>query len=176
MRRWGKRMLSLFLAFILTVMLVPSTALAALGDLLRNDPAYNQEILDALRQITGDEADAEAYYALLQRYNLLDEDGNAVENWSVTLDGEELTLDGLREVLAGDYDPDKLVWVDGTAVTLGNLDIILQIEDYIAYIRDTYFSGQTWTEEGWPPWRACGSRSAAAALRFWPPRGGGRLH
>lgn len=164
-------MLSLFLAFILTVMLVPSTALAALGDLLRNDPAYNQEILDALRQITGDEADAEAYYALLQRYNLLDEDGNAVENWSVTLDGEELTLDGLREVLAGDYDPDKLVWVDGTAVTLGNLDIILQIEDYIAYIRDTYFSGQTWTEEELAALESLREQVSSSGIEILAPEG-----
>ena len=147
MKRWGTRVLSLLMTVVMTVMLFPVPAWASLGDLLTRDAAYNREILEILEDMTQIEAEAREYYDLLQRYNLLDEDGNAVESWSVTMDGREVTLEEIREVLAGDYDPQALVWVDGTPVTLENLDIILQIEDYIAYLRETYFSDVEWTPE-----------------------------
>ena len=138
--------MALLLAMVMTVMLLPVTAMAALGDLLVQDTAYNRQVLSALEGLVG-EGDAQACYRLLQQYNLLDEDGRAVEDWSVTMDGRELGLDQLREVLAGDYDPERLVWVDGVPVTLENLDLILQIEDYIAYLDQTYFSDGAWSQE-----------------------------
>ena len=103
-------------------------------------------ILAQLQEICGSEDEAERYYGLLQQYGLLDEDGNAIDSWVITMDGEDVTLDELRAVLAGDYDPDGLVTVDGTPITLGDLDTVLQIEDYIAYLRRTYFSGGEWTQ------------------------------
>lgn len=37
--------------------------------------------------------------------------------------------------------------MDGTPVTLENINLILQIEDYISYLRETYFSDIEWTDE-----------------------------
>ena len=147
MRQCGKRLLSLAMALVMVLMLVPATAWASLSDLLTRDAAYNSEILSALEQFAGNPEDAQAYYEILQRYNLLDEDGSTVENWEITMSGEPITLDELREVLSGDYDPQQYVWVDGSPVTLENIAIILQIEDYITYLRETYFSDTEWTDE-----------------------------
>lgn len=100
MKRRGKRLLSLLMAMVMTLMLIPTTAWASFGDLLTRDAAYNAEILAALEQVAGSEDAAKQYYEILQQYNLLDEDGNTVDSWSITMDGEDITLDQLRELLA----------------------------------------------------------------------------
>lgn len=144
MRRCWKR----FVAAVLTaVMLLGTLPTQALAGLLDNDPAYNAEILEELTALCGSEDEAQQYYALLQQYNLLDEDGDTVESWTVSLNGEPVTLDELRELLAGDYDPAQAVMVDGSPLTLGDLDTILQIEDKIAYLREKYFTPHKWTAE-----------------------------
>lgn len=70
-----------------------------------------------------------------------------MSEWEIKLNGEIVTLEDIRALLAGDYDPDQLVYVDGTPITLGDLDVMIQIEDYIAYLQETYFTPQTWSEE-----------------------------
>lgn len=142
--RFWQRLLSGVLTVVMLVGLLPATAMAALLD---NSPARNQEILSELEQIVGSAEEAQTYYELLQRYNLLDEDGNAVTSWHIRMDGEDITLDQLREVLAGDYDPGYYITVDGTPITLGDVATILEIEDYLAYLRETYFDGHQWTAE-----------------------------
>ncbi|MGN1349996.1 MAG: hypothetical protein ACI4VM_03250, partial [Anaerovoracaceae bacterium] len=139
-----RRLLSLVLCVCMVFSMMPAAAYAALLD---NPPAVNEEILSRLEELCGSEDEAEQYYDLLQQYGLLDEEGSAMESWTITMDGQPVTLARLREILAGDYDPDKLVMVDGTPVSLKDLDTILQIEDYIAYLRETYFSGSKWTAE-----------------------------
>ena len=37
--------------------------------------------------------------------------------------------------------------MDGTPITLGDLETILAIEDQIAYLRETYYSGHQWSQE-----------------------------
>ena len=138
-----RRILSMILCICMVITVLPVQAFAAL---LNNDPAENRAILAQLQEICGSEDEAERYYGLLQQYGLLDEDGNAIDSWVITMDGEDVTLDELRAVLAGDYDPTKLVIVDDTPITLGDLATILEIEDYIAYLRRTYFSGGEWTQ------------------------------
>lgn len=145
-RLW-KRALSLLLAVMMVVTVLPLQAFASIQELLGNSAQENQAILDELTSITGSEEDAQRYYQLMRQYNLLDKDGHTVEEWSVTMDGEEVSIEEIRQVLEGDYDPQKYVWVDGTPVTLENLDLMLQIEDYIAYLSETYFSQQEWNEE-----------------------------
>ena len=139
-----KRILSFVLCICMVISMLPATAFAAL---LENDPDYNREILAQLTELCGSEDEAERYYSLLQQYNLLDEDGNAINSWTITMDGEDVTLADLRDILAGDYDPDKLVLVDDTPISLGDLATVLEIEDYIAYLRETYFTDGEWTQE-----------------------------
>ena len=59
MRNWKKRLLALALSVILTLGLLPGTAYAAVGQLLRNRPEENEALLEALSELTGQE-DAQA--------------------------------------------------------------------------------------------------------------------
>ena len=142
-RRIGKKLVSAIQAIILCVQLLP---MAALASLLDNSPAYNQEILAMLESMVGED-DALAYYYMLQQYGLLDEDGSEIESWDIWMDGEQVTLEELRALLEGDYDPDHYILVDNTPITLGDLATIIEIEDYLAYLQETYFSGAQWSEE-----------------------------
>lgn len=139
-----RRILAFLMAILMLFMQLPVPALAALID---NEPEYNQEILSELTRLSGSQKEGEQYYALLEKYGLLNEDGRVMESWTVTMDGKDITLNEIREVLKGDYDPSKLVIVDGTPISLGDLDTIIKIEEYIAYLRQTYFSGEKWTDE-----------------------------
>ena len=96
MNRTGKRILAVVLTVVMVFTAFPAATFASL---LGNDPAYNKEILNALQNITGSEDEAQAYYDVMQQYGLLDEDGNAVESWSILMDGEEITSDELRRRL-----------------------------------------------------------------------------
>lgn len=139
-----KRVVAVVLSALL---LFNATPVPALASIVSNLPRENEQILSELEAIAGSQDEAERYYDLMERYGLLDEDGNAVESWKIQMDGKDVTLDEIRETLAGDYDAEKTVTVDGTPVTLGDLDTMLQIEDYVAHIQETYFSGQEWTDE-----------------------------
>jgi len=145
MKRLTTRLISMLLALVLCFQMLPLTALAALLD---NDPAYNQEILESLTEIVGSEDEAARYYAMLDRYGLLDEEGNLAESWEIWLDGEQVTLEDILALLEDpDCDLTKYVLVDGRAITLGELQTILQIEEYITYLREKYFDGHQWTAE-----------------------------
>ena len=144
-RRWAARVGVAFMTALLVLQGAPTVALASV---LTNTSAQNQQTLSALKSITGDEATAESYYALMQQYGLLNEGGEAVESWQIRMDGRDVSLDDIRSMLAGAYDPDAEVEVDGTKVTLANLATMLEIEDYVAYVRETYFSDEEeWGEE-----------------------------
>ena len=144
MNRAGKRILAVVLTAIMVFSTCPAAAMASLLD---NDPAYNEEVLNALTDLAGSEEGAREYYDVLDEYGLLDDDGHLAESWSIRMDGRDITLDELREVLAGDYDPEANVWVDGTPVQLQDVKTMLEIEDYIAHIQETYYSDEEWTEE-----------------------------
>ena len=145
MKRMVKRLISMALALILCVQLLPMSAMAALLD---NDPAYNREILNALTEIVGSEDEAAQYYALLEHYGLLDEDGDLSESWEIWMDGEQVTLEDIRALLEDPAcDLEKYVLVDGQPITLGDIGTILAIEDYLAYLQETYFDGHQWTAQ-----------------------------
>ena len=79
MKRFWRRGLSLFLALVLTLGLLPTSALAGLVD---NSRSQNERILEQLEALWGDEATAEEALALLKQYGLVDEDGNVITDWS----------------------------------------------------------------------------------------------
>lgn len=82
-----KRIISLLLAVVLVFSVIPVSALAAVRDLLGNDPAVNQAILD------------------------------------------------------------EVGYVDGTPIALGDLKTIVEIEQELARIQETYFSNRTFSGE-----------------------------
>lgn len=141
-----KRIISLFLAVVLVFSVIPVSALAAVRDLLGNDPAVNQAILNELDALTGGSG-AEAA-AVLEQYGLLDENGQLNVDETINLNGEAMTLD---EVMALLEDPatdlSQKAYVDGTPIALGDLKTIVEIEQELARIQETYFSDRTFSGE-----------------------------
>ncbi|MCR4772677.1 MAG: hypothetical protein K5855_10250 [Oscillospiraceae bacterium] len=144
MKHLSTRIIAIVLTLVMTLSLMPVQAFASLVD---NDPEYNREMLNTIRDIVGSEDEAELYYAMMEHYGLLDEDGNLMGNWSIRMDGSEISLSELREILSGDFDPNKMITVDGTPVSLADVKTMIEIEDYVSYIRDTYYSDGEWTQE-----------------------------
>ncbi len=141
-----KKLLSMLLCLTLVISLLQSTVFAAVNDLLGNDPQKNTEILSQLSAMSG--MDAQQIAAQLEALGLLDENGEIKTDYSISLDGEELTLDEVMELLE---DPatnlDRIGYVDGTPIPLKDLKTIIEIEKELARIQETYFSGKPFTGE-----------------------------
>ena len=122
-----KRLTAVLLTLCMMLTLLPAPAYAAVGDLLGNSPAANQELLDQLSALTGQ--DSETVLALLEQYGLLDEDGNLSTDQTVELDGVEYTLEGIEALLSDpNTDLGQTGYVDGVPIALGNLATIIAIE------------------------------------------------
>lgn len=110
-----------------------------------NSAQENAQLLQQLEALTGGESEAAAALATMRDLGLVDENGNLLQTRTVTLDGQEMTLDQVRDYLetCKEEDLDKMVEVDGTQVTLENLATMMAIEAEIDRVRETYFSGET---------------------------------
>ena len=141
-----KRIISLFLAVVLVFSVIPVSALAAVRDLLGNDPAVNQAILNELDALTGGSG-AEAA-AVLEQYGLLDENGQLNVDETINLNGEAMTLDEIMALLENSStDLTEVGYVDGTPIALGDLKTIVEIEQELKRIQETYFSDRTFSGE-----------------------------
>ena len=141
-----KRFLALVLCLCMTLTLLPTTAFAAVSDSLGNTPKENQAILEQLSALTGGSSDQ--VLSMLNSLGLLDEDGNFKVDQTITLDGRVLTLAAVMELLENPAtDLTRIADVDGTPVALGDLKTMIQIEQELQRIKDTYFSGREFTGE-----------------------------
>ena len=124
----------------------PTAAFAAVSDSLGNTPEENQAILEQLSALTGGSSDQ--VLSMLDALGLLDEDGNFKVDQTITLDGQVLTLAAAMELLENPAtDLTRIADVDGTPVALGDLKTMIQIEQELQRIKDTYFSGREFTGE-----------------------------
>ena len=143
MKKW---FLAALLSLCMTLTLLPTTAFAALSDSLGNTPKENQAILEQLSALTGGSSDQ--VLSMLNALGLLDEDGNFKVDQTITLDGQVLTLAAVMELLENPAtDLTRIADVDGTPVALGDLKTMIQIEQELQRIKDTYFSGREFTGE-----------------------------
>ena len=111
-----------------------------------NTPKENQAILEQLSALTGGSSDQ--VLSMLNALGLLDEDGNFKVDQTITLDGRVLTLAAVMELLENPAtDLTRIADVDGTPVALGDLKTMIQIEQELQRIKDTYFSGREFTGE-----------------------------
>ena len=126
--------------------MLPTAAFAAVSDSLGNTPEENQAILEQLSALTGGSSDQ--VLSMLNALGLLDEDGNFKVDQTITLDGQVLTLAAVMELLENPAtDLTRIADVDGTPVALGDLKTMIQIEQELQRIKDTYFSGKEFTGE-----------------------------
>ena len=141
-----KRFIAALLCLCMTLTLLPTTAFAALSDSLGNTPKENQAILEQLSALTDGSRDQ--VLSMLNALGLLDEDGNFKVDQTITLDGQVLTLAAVMELLENSAtDLTRIADVDGTPVALGDLKTMIQIEQELQRIKDTYFSGREFTGE-----------------------------
>lgn len=136
-------LLNKILVIILTAVMwtgvIADPAMAAIDTTKTNTVEKNQEILEILKGIFGSEAEAQAILEMMDSLGLLDENGE-LTTAEVEVDGKLLTLDEVRELVNSDgVDLDSIVSVDGTHLTLGNLKIMIEIEDELRRIKNTYF-------------------------------------
>ena len=126
--------------------MLPTAAFAAVSDSLGNTPEENQAILEQLSALTGGSSDQ--VLSMLNALGLLDEDGNFKVDQTITLDGRVLTLAAVMELLENPAtDLTRIADVDGTPVALGDLKTMIQIEQELQRIKDTYFSGREFAGE-----------------------------
>ena len=141
-----KRILSILLVCCMVLTMLPTAAFAALSNSLGNTPKENQVILEQLSALTGGSSDQ--VLSMLNALGLLDEDGNFKVDQTITLDGRVLTLAAVMELLENPAtDLTRIADVDGTPVALGDLKTMIQIEQELQRIKDTYFSGREFTGE-----------------------------
>ena len=141
-----KRILSILLVCCMVLTMPPTAAFAAVSDSLGNTPEENQAILEQLSALTGGSRDQ--VLSMLNALGLLDEDGNFKVDQTITLDGRVLTLAAVMELLEDPAtDLTRIADVDGTPVALGDLKTMIQIEQELQRIKDTYFSGREFTGE-----------------------------
>ena len=141
-----KRFLAALLCLCMTLTLLPTTTFASVSDSLGNTPEENQEILEQLSALTGGSSDQ--VLSMLNALGLLDEAGNLKVDQTITLDGQVLTLAAVMELLENPAtDLTRIADVDGTPVALGDLKTMIQIEQELQRIKDTYFSGREFTGE-----------------------------
>lgn len=141
-----KRILSILLLCCMVLTMLPTAAFAAVSDSLGNTPKENQAILEQLSALTGGSSDQ--VLSMLNALGLLDEDGNFKVDQTITLDGRVLTLAAVMELLENPAtDLTRIADVDGTPVALGDLKTMIQIEQELQRIKDTYFSGREFTGE-----------------------------
>ena len=141
-----KRVLSILLVCCMVLTMLPTAAFAAVSDSLGNTPEENQAILEQLSALTGDSSDQ--VLSMLNALGLLDEDGNFKVDQTITLDGQVLTLAAVMELLENPAtDLTRIADVDGTPVALGDLKTMIQIEQELQRIKDTYFSGREFAGE-----------------------------
>ena len=136
--RMTKRLLAALLCACLLVTSLPLQALAAVDVTKDNSAQENAQLLQQLEALTGGESEAAAALATMRDLGLVDENGNLLQTRTVTLDGQEMTLDQVRDYLetCKEEDLDKMVEVDGTQVTLENLATMMAIEAEIDRVRE----------------------------------------
>ena len=141
-----KRILSILLLCSMLLTMLPTAAFAAVSDSLGNTPEENQAILEQLSALNGGSSDQ--VLSMLNALGLLDEAGNFKVDQTITLDGQVLTLAAVMELLENPAtDLTRIADVDGTPVALGDLKTMIQIEQELQRIKDTYFSGREFTGE-----------------------------
>ena len=139
-----KRILSILLLCSMVLTMLPTAAFAAVSDSLGNTPEENQAILEQLSALNGGSSDQ--VLSMLNALGLLDEAGNFKVDQTITLDGQVLTLAAVMELLENPAtDLTRIADVDGTPVALGDLKTMIQIEQELQRIKDTYFSGREFT-------------------------------
>ncbi|MCT4687271.1 S-layer homology domain-containing protein [Vallitalea sp.] len=141
MKNWSiKKVTAIILIFcILFTAVFPLDTLARVSVTKHNSIDKNQELLNTLNKMYGDDIDAEKMLEEMKKLGILSDAGDFVSS-KIKVDGQMMTLEEIQEYLSDeDIDFDKVVYVDDTPITLANLQIMIDIEYKLDEIRKKYF-------------------------------------
>ncbi|WP_113671459.1 S-layer homology domain-containing protein [Vallitalea guaymasensis] len=141
MKDWSfKKVVAVTLIFcILFTAVFPLDILAWVSVTKYNSTLENQELLNTLNRMYGDDLDAEKMLEEMKKLGILNQEGDFVSS-KIKVDGQMMTLEEIQELLNHeDVDLDKVVYVDDIPITLANLQIMIDIEYKINDIRKKYF-------------------------------------
>ena len=133
------RYLAMFMAVVMGVTSLSDSVLAAF-----NSTAEEANAKDTLKKLEeGQEIDAQEAKYILESLGIFNEDGS-MNTSKIIMDQREYSLEEIKEYLqGGTADLDKKVSVDGTELTLGNVQTMLQIEEELSNYQTTYFPENT---------------------------------
>ena len=138
-----------FIASILIVCMLftmmPQQALAAVTETIGLKTQEKEAILQELRAITGSEEEAQALYYRMNALGLFDDKGNWVTE-ELMIDGNIFTLQEAKMAVE-QMDDNKLVTVGDVTISVRDLKIMIEIEEEITRIKETYFRGEEWTTQ-----------------------------
>ena len=130
MKRLWKKIVSGILTAAMLLTLLPGAAYAALWE---NSADQNQKILDELTDFWGDEKTAQEAVAMLEKYGLLDEEGNVLSDWS---DEIYLQTDPTPLTLAEARKQGGTVTVNGRSCKGSDLDATLTKMEVLGLLSD----------------------------------------
>ncbi len=133
------RFLAMLMAVIIGVTSLSDSVLAAFSS-----TAQEADARDTLKKLEeGQEIDAQDAKYILEHLGLFNEDGSAITS-KIVMDQKEYSLEEIKEYLQGDsVDLKKKVSVDGTELTLENVQTMLRIEEELSKYQETYFPEHT---------------------------------
>lgn len=130
-----KRVLSLLLAIVMLVGMLPTSAIGA------SDNTARADAVAALAEQYGEE-NAEQMFDTMFSMGLIDQNGNP-KTYKIKMDGKSYTLEEIRPFVEGEEaDLTKTVTVDGDTVELSFIKKLLDYQDEMAYLED-FFTRQT---------------------------------
>jgi hypothetical protein len=117
--------ISLILAVVMVIGLLPASALAA-----ELAPGYDPELVAEIQALCGDSYDAEKLLDRMYDQGLVDKKGNLTLQDSFDVDGTTMTADELK-LEAVKHDADDAVAIDGVSVTWGEIQTLLGYYDKV---------------------------------------------
>ncbi|NLA05514.1 MAG: hypothetical protein GX881_07360, partial [Firmicutes bacterium] len=127
-----KKILSLLLVFCFLFSLLPAPAMGFIG----SGAGGQQAVLDELTALFGDEGAAREALNQLISLGLVDQNGRPRTGMKIELEGRNLTLEQVKNLLAAEgTDLKQKITVDGVTLTLGDLKVMLQIEAQLELMR-----------------------------------------
>ncbi|GHV31472.1 hypothetical protein FACS18949_00030 [Clostridia bacterium] len=139
MIRTSKRILSFLLVFALfagiSSTIAPSVAYAAEQARVSYEETVYQSLLE---QFGGDAETARHTLDIMRQAGLLESGNSFYKTAKIRLNGKLLTLDEVRARIAGGEDLTQTVYVNNYPLPLADLKQIIEIEDFIEYVRINY--------------------------------------
>ena len=135
-----RKIIAIIVIIAIFISIAPSSVEGAISATKNNSYERNLVILNTLKNILGSDVQAEEALSRMLELGLISETGELI-TYEIEIDGKIMSLEKVRELISSDaFEPEKLITVDGAPLSLKDLKLMLEIEDELKRIKDTYFN------------------------------------